>query len=83
MIKLTIKRIAELANVSTATVSKVLNGKDKNISEATRRRILEIVERENYRPNRIAKGLKLKKTNTIGLIVPDIKNLFLQKWQRV
>lgn len=76
MIKLTIKRIAELANVSTATVSKVLNGKDKNISEATRRRILEIVERENYRPNRIAKGLKLKKTNTIGLIVPDIKNLF-------
>ncbi|NLX62705.1 MAG: LacI family transcriptional regulator [Tissierellia bacterium] len=77
--KLTIKEIAELANVSTATVSKVLNGKDQNISEATRKRILEIAERVNYRPNRIAKSLKLKKTYTIGLIVPDIKNLYFSE----
>lgn len=65
-----------LANVSTATVSKVLNKKDQHISDATRNRILEIVKRENYRPNMVAKSLKMKKSNSIGIIVPDITNLF-------
>lgn len=83
MIKLpTIKEIAEMANVSTATVSKVLNGKDKYISEKTRQRILEIVEKEGYIPNGIAKSLKIKKTKTIGLIIPDVMNPFFAELAR-
>ncbi len=73
---MTIKRIAELANVSSATVSKVMNGKDQNISEATRQRILKIIQEEGYIPNGIAKSLKVKKTKTIGIILPDVMNLF-------
>ena len=45
---MSILKIAKLAGVSGATVSKVLNGKDQAISEATRKRIFEIVEREGY-----------------------------------
>ncbi len=78
----TIKEIAEKANVSTATVSKVLNGKDKYISEKTRQRILEIVEKEGYIPNGIAKSLKIKKTKTIGLIIPDVMNPFFAEVAR-
>lgn len=73
---MTIKDIAKLAEVSIATVSKVINGKDQNISDQTRNRVLEIVEREGYIPNGIAKSLKMKKTKTIGLIMPDVTNLF-------
>ena len=78
----TIKEIAELANVSTATVSKVINGKDQYISEATRQKVLEIVEREGYIPNGVAKSLKMKKTKTIGIIVPDVMNLFFSELAR-
>lgn len=79
---MTIKRIAELANVSSATVSKVMNGKDGNISEATRQRVLRIVEEEGYIPNGIAKSLKMKKTKTIGIILPDVMNLFFSELAR-
>lgn len=79
---ITIKEIASLAEVSTATVSKIINGKDKYISEATRQRVLEIVEREGYIPNGIAKSLKMKKTKTIGIIIPDVMNLFFSELAR-
>lgn len=75
----TIKMIAEFAGVSSATVSKVINGKDQSISEDTRRRILEIVEREGYIPNGVAKSLRIKNTKTIGLIVPDVTNPFFSE----
>lgn len=75
----TIKEIARLANVSSATVSKIINGKDKYISEETRQRVLEIIEREGYIPNGIAKSLKMKRTKTIGIIVPDVMNLFFSE----
>lgn len=42
--------IARLAGVSTSTVSKVMNGKDRDISEETRKRVLEVIEKENYVP---------------------------------
>ena len=74
--KITIKEIAKLANVSTATVSKVVNHKDDNISEATRQRVLDVIDEHNYVPNRIASSMITKKTNTIGLIIPDITNPF-------
>lgn len=67
----TIKEIAKLANVSTATVSYVLNDPAK-ISEETRERVLRIINQVNYKPNSIAKSLKIKKTDTIGIITEDI-----------
>lgn len=79
---MTIKRIAELANVSTATVSKVLSGKDQYISEPTRQRILKIVDEEGFIPNGVAKSLKMKKTKTIGIIMPDVMNLFFSELAR-
>ena len=79
---MTIKRIAELANVSSATVSKILNDKDQHISEATRQRVLEIVGREGYIPNGIAKSLRMKRTKTIGIIMPDVMNLFFSELAR-
>lgn len=79
---ITLKEIGKLAGVSSATVSKVINGKDENISEPTRVRVLEIVEREGYVPNGIAKSLKMRKTKTIGIIVPDVMNLFFSELAR-
>lgn len=78
----TLKEISKMANVSIATVSKVINGKDKYISESTRKKILEIVEREGYIPNGIAKGLKMRKTKTIGMIIPDVMNQFFSELAR-
>lgn len=79
---MTIKEIAEMANVSSATVSKILNGKDQYISEATRQRVLEIVDREGYIPNAIAKSLKMKTTKTLGIVIPDVMNLFFSELAR-
>ncbi|CAH1216304.1 Catabolite control protein A [Paenibacillus plantiphilus] len=67
----TIKDIAKVANVSTATVSYVLNGRG-NISEETKKKVMDIVRELNYKPNSIAKSLKINKTSTIGVIVEDI-----------
>ena len=74
--KSTIKDIAKLAGVSTATVSKVLNNKDQNISQATREHVLAIAKEHKYMPNRIARSLVTRHTKTIGLIIPDITNPF-------
>jgi len=79
---MSISRIAKLAGVSTATVSKILNGKDQAISEATRQKVLEIIEKEGYIPNAIAKSLKVKNTKTIGLILPDVMNPFFSEMAR-
>lgn len=71
----TIADIAKEAGVSRATVSLALNGKP-GVAPETRRRILEIAERLNYRPNASARGLALQRTQTIGVIVPDISSPF-------
>lgn len=75
MKKLTIKKIAELTGVSTATVSKVLNNTGR-YSEDTKKKILDIVEEYDYRPNAVAKSLRTSQSKTIGIIVPDITNEF-------
>lgn len=72
----TIKSVAEACNVSLTTVSLVLNGKASRIPEETRQFILETAKRMNYRPSQLAVSLATQKTNTIGLLVPDISNLF-------
>ena len=67
----TIYDVAGLARVSLATVSRVLNKPDK-VNEGTRKRVLEAIETLGYKPNPIARGLAMKKTTTIGVIVSDI-----------
>jgi len=79
---ITIKEIARLADVSTATVSMILNKKDHNISPVTRERVLAIAEAHNYIPNNAARSLVTRKTNTIGLIMPDITNPFFPEIAR-
>lgn len=74
----TLNDIADLAGVSVSTVSRVLNNKAAKyrISPETESVILEAAKKLNYRPNQIARGLRLKKTNTVGIIAPDISNPF-------
>ena len=73
--RVTIKDIAREAGVSVTTVSRVLNNK-ADVSDKTREKVLKIIDRLNYNPNSIARGLVMNKTYTIGLIVPDISNAF-------
>lgn len=73
--KITIKDIAERANVSISTVSRVLNNKE-DVNDNTRKKIKKIIDELGYNPSGIARGLALKKTNTIGLIIPNITNPF-------
>ena len=74
--RITIKDVAKQADVSIATVSKIINGKDEHISEATRQKVLEIIEQMGYVQNTMAKGLKEANTKTLGLVIPDIDNAF-------
>lgn len=72
----TIKDIAQESGVSPTTVSLIVNNKPCRISEETRQIVLDVVKKYNYRPNSSARALVTKKTETIGLIVPDISNPF-------
>ena len=66
------KDIAKALGLSIVTVSKVLNKKDANISEATRQRVWECARRLDYRTNLAAKGLVTGQSKMIGLIVPEL-----------
>lgn len=74
----TLQDIAALTGFSKSTVSRVLNnkGEECRISARTREVVLKAAEKLNYRPNQLARGLRLKRTQTIGLIIPDISNPF-------
>jgi DNA-binding LacI/PurR family transcriptional regulator len=65
--------VARLAAVSPATVSRVLNG-DPTVGATYRRRVTRAVEELNYRPNRLARNLRIQRTTTIGVVVSDIEN---------
>jgi len=71
----TIRDVAQLANVSPATVSKVLNG-GPYVSKAARQRVLDAIEKLNYRPNTIARSLRKSHTATIGLVTDDLEGVF-------
>jgi len=71
----TIKDIAREAGVSIASVSRVLNN-DGYASESMRKKVLKTANELNYYVNDIAKSLKTNKTNTIGVLIPDIANPF-------
>ena len=70
----TIKDISRDANVSIATVSKVLNGDYSKASEDTKNRVLAVAKKLNYRPNLLARSLVSRKSHMLGLVVPDIAN---------
>ena len=74
----TLKQLAKELNVSISTVSKALNNSEE-IGEETIRRVKELAELYDYKPNKVALSLKQNKTKTIGVIIPDILNHFLAK----
>ncbi len=74
----TLKKLAKELNISISTVSKALNG-SYEISESTINRVKKLANFYNYRPNKTALSLKSNRTNTIGVIIPNILNRFLAK----
>lgn len=77
----TIYDVAREANVSMATVSRVVNG-NHNVKPATRKKVLRVIEELGYRPNAVARGLASKKTTTVGVVIPDISNSFYAELAR-
>ena len=71
----TMKRIARELGVSVTTISKVLNH-HADIGESTRARVLARVEELGYRPNAVARSLTLRRTHTLGVIIPDLMHSF-------
>ena len=71
----TIYEVARAAGVSTATVSRALNGSGQ-VAERTRHRITEAIGALGYQPNHVARSLVLKATHTIAVMLPDITNPF-------
>ena len=69
------KRIAEELGVSVTTVSKVLN-EQPDIGPATRARVLAKVAELGYRPNAVARSLSLRRTHTLGVVIPDLMHSF-------
>ncbi|PIC74821.1 catabolite control protein A [Sporosarcina sp. P17b] len=78
---ITIYDVAREANVSMATVSRVVNG-NQNVKPATRKKVLDCIERLGYRPNAVARGLASKRTTTIGVIVPDMSKSYYAELSR-
>ncbi|MCL3779713.1 LacI family transcriptional regulator [Prolixibacteraceae bacterium JC049] len=78
MKKASLKDIANLLNMSKTTVSFVLNGKgdQMKISKSTQEKVMEAAKRLNYQPNQLARSLSSGKTNTIGLVIPNIGDIF-------
>ena len=77
---ITIKDIARLAGVSIATVSKVINHKDKDISEDTKQKILSVIEEYNYVPYQKVISRMNAKSGTIGLVIPDVSAAFFRRF---
>ena len=73
MQQITLKDIAAKTGVSFTTVSRALHG-SPDINEETRKRIIKIAEELGYQPNHIARSLRLKRTNVLGVIIPDNAN---------
>ncbi len=71
----TMKRIAGELGVSITTVSKVLNNRD-DIGDATRARVLAKVAELGYQPNAVARSLTLRRTHTLGVVIPDLMHSF-------
>jgi len=71
----TIKTIASLAGVSTATVSRYFNNPN-SVSEKKKELLARIISEQNYKPNELARGLIMNSSNMVGVILPDINNIY-------
>lgn len=71
--KVTIVEIAKMANVSTATVSRIINNTG-TVSKEKQKIVLDLIEKYDYQPSKIAKALQAQKSNMIGFIVPHINS---------
>jgi LacI family transcriptional regulator len=81
---ITIKDVAKLSGVHPSTVSRVIHGKENvTISHKTRTRILKTVKELNYQPDQTARALRLKKSNAIGLIIPNIASPYFSAIAKV
>lgn len=74
----TLKDVAKQLNLSVSTVSRVVNNKGY-VKDATRQRVLDCLEQCQYVPNEIARSLKTQESRTIGVLVPDICEVFLSR----
>jgi LacI family transcriptional regulator len=74
--------VAKLAGTSPAVVSYVLNDGPRTVAADTRARVLAAVEALGYRPNAVARSLRMNKTMTLGLVVPDTANPFFAELAR-
>ncbi len=73
---ITMKDVADEADVSVATVSNIINNKDKYVSPELVTRVKNAIKKLDYSPNKIARSLKINKSFNIGVLVPDITNPF-------
>jgi len=82
--RITLKELAQLLHISPTTVSRVLSGNAKKyrISDRTEKLVKEAAKHHHFKPNQIAKNLRLQQTNTIGLVIPDISNPFFANLAR-
>ncbi len=76
--KYTIKDVARHANVSIATVSRVVNGAP-SVKKQLKEKVEQSIRELNFTPNQLARGLKCNETKTIGVIIPDMSNPFFMK----
>ncbi len=76
--KITIEEIAKLANTSKTTISRVLNNSSM-VKEETRKRVLNVIAEQKYKPSSFAQSMRSKRSNTIGLILADIENPFYSR----
>ena len=81
-VPVSIREVARRAQVSPATVSRVLNG-SATVNDASRRRVLDAVAQTDYRPNRLARNLRRQKVDMIGVVVSDIENPHFSETVRV
>lgn len=77
--KITLKDIADIAGVTSMTVSRVVSGKG-SVKETTRQRILKIVREMDYKPNLLARSLSSMRSMTIGVIIPKTEQVFLDNY---
>jgi LacI family transcriptional regulator len=76
--RVTIKEVAARAGVSVATISRVINGKGP-VRESTSRRVMETAQAMRYTPHGVARSLSMRRTHTVGLLLPDLHGEFFSE----